>query len=136
MSRSNAENAPRSFGQRTRLHPRDTLTIRDANPINPSTHRMRSLEVVAVCLRLLATLGVMISFTACATSSFSESSDGQSRAERPVYAVGERWYRGDGTYELKRSEDDVYVFETSRGESEIRLTKELALARIRKGKGF
>ena len=53
-------------------------------------------------------------------------------AERPTYAVGDRWIRSDGAYDLVRLEDDQYVFAAGSGR-EIRLTKDLVLASVRRG---
>ena len=53
-------------------------------------------------------------------------------AARPVYVVGDTWIRNDGTYQLVRIENDVYVFTAGAGR-EVRLTKDLALARVERG---
>ncbi|MBI4635417.1 MAG: caspase family protein [Candidatus Rokubacteria bacterium] len=53
------------------------------------------------------------------------------RAERPTYAVGEKWYRNDGVYELVRIENDRYVFEAPSG-VQVRLTRDLTIAAVRK----
>lgn len=57
---------------------------------------------------------------------------GAPRAERPIYAVGDRWFRQDGVYDLVRIENDRYVFAAG-PRREIHLTKALGLARIQKG---
>src|SRR5713101_9926931 len=54
------------------------------------------------------------------------------KAERPTYAVGDRWIRSDGAYDLVRLEDDQYVFAAGSGR-EIRLTRDLVLASVRRG---
>jgi hypothetical protein len=54
------------------------------------------------------------------------------RAERPTYAVGEKWIRTDGEYELIRIEGDRYVFSAGAGRG-IELTKDLAIAKVRRG---
>ncbi|MCX5734368.1 MAG: caspase family protein [candidate division NC10 bacterium] len=54
------------------------------------------------------------------------------RAERPTYGVGEKWIRTDGEYELIRIEGDRYVFSAGAGR-EIELTKDLAIAKVRRG---
>jgi hypothetical protein len=54
------------------------------------------------------------------------------RAERPVYAVGDRWIRSDGVYDLLRVEDDRYVFSAG-PEREVHLTQDLGLAKVVKG---
>ena len=46
------------------------------------------------------------------------------RAERPTYALGEKWIRTDGVYELIRIENDLYVFAAS-SDRQIHLTKDL-----------
>ena len=50
-------------------------------------------------------------------------------AERPTYDIGDTWDRSDGSYELKRIEDDEYVFVRDPLRS-IYLTKDLAISRI------
>jgi hypothetical protein len=54
------------------------------------------------------------------------------RAERPTYGVGEKWIRTDGEYELIRIEDDRYIFSAGAGR-EIELTKDLVIAKVRRG---
>ena len=50
-------------------------------------------------------------------------------AERPTYAVGDRWLRGDGTWEVTRVERDTYVFATGRGD-EVHLSRNLGVGKI------
>ena len=57
------------------------------------------------------------------------------QAERPTYAVGDRWVRNDGVYELIRVEGDHYVFAAS-ADRQVHLTRDLMLARVQKGTGF
>jgi hypothetical protein len=54
------------------------------------------------------------------------------RAERPTYAVGDRWVRSDGVYELLRIEKDHYVF-AGGPNRQMHLTRDLTLARVEKG---
>ena len=54
------------------------------------------------------------------------------QAPRPTYAVGDRWVRNDGVYELIRIEDDHYVFAAS-ADRQVHLTRDLTIARIQKG---
>ena len=54
------------------------------------------------------------------------------RAERPTYTLGEKWIRDDGVYELIRIENDRYIFSAG-PDQEIHLSKDLGVARIRKG---
>jgi hypothetical protein len=54
------------------------------------------------------------------------------RAERPTYTLGEKWLRDDGAYELVRIEDDRYVF-VAEPDREVQLTKDLAIAQVRRG---
>ncbi len=56
----------------------------------------------------------------------------QPRAERPTYAIGEKWIRSDGVYDLLRIEGDRYIFAAAAGR-EIHLTKDLAVAKIVRG---
>jgi uncharacterized caspase-like protein len=57
------------------------------------------------------------------------------QAERPTYAVGERWVRNDGVYELLRIEGDHYVFAAS-ADRQVHLTRDLMLARVQRGHGL
>jgi hypothetical protein len=57
----------------------------------------------------------------------------QPRAELPTYAVGEKWVRSDGIYDLLRIEGDRYIFVAAAGR-EIHLTKDLALAKLVRGR--
>ena len=56
-------------------------------------------------------------------------------AERPTYALGQRWVRSDGVFELVRIEDGRYVFATN-ARQEVHLTKDLAVARTRRDQRF
>ncbi len=51
------------------------------------------------------------------------------RAERPTYAVGDKWIRSDGVYDLIRIEKDMYIF-AAEGDREIHMTKDLGISRI------
>jgi hypothetical protein len=78
-------------------------------------------------LAILLTLGL----AACASVQPGVSQG--PRAERPTYTLGEKWIRSDGEYELIRIENDRYVFSAGAGR-EIELTKDLAIARVVRGK--
>jgi uncharacterized caspase-like protein len=54
------------------------------------------------------------------------------RAERPSYAVGDRWIRSDGAYDLIRVENARYVFAADGGR-EVHLTRDLGVAKIVRG---
>jgi hypothetical protein len=54
------------------------------------------------------------------------------RAERPSYALGERWIRQDGVYELIRIERDLYIFSAGAG-GEVHLTRDLTVAKVQRG---
>lgn len=58
-----------------------------------------------------------------------------SPADRPTYAVGQRWLRDDGDYRLERVERDVYVFSAGSGR-EVRLTRDLGLVRLERDGTF
>ncbi len=51
------------------------------------------------------------------------------RAERPTYAVGDKWIRSDGVYDLIRVEKDMYIF-AAEGGREIHMTKDLGISRV------
>ncbi|OGK85808.1 MAG: hypothetical protein A2X52_11070 [Candidatus Rokubacteria bacterium GWC2_70_16] len=51
------------------------------------------------------------------------------RAERPTYAVGDKWLRSDGAFDLIRIEGDVYVFAADRGR-EVHLSRDLTLTKV------
>lgn len=78
-------------------------------------------------LLLLLTLAV----SACA--SVQPAVDQGLQAERPTYTLGDKWIRSDGEYEVIRIENDRYVFSAGAGR-EIELTKDLAIARMSRGK--
>jgi Caspase domain len=54
------------------------------------------------------------------------------RAERPSYAVGEKWIRSDGAYELIRIDNGRYVFAADGGR-EVHLTRDLGVAKVVRG---
>ena len=54
------------------------------------------------------------------------------RAERPTYALGDKWIRQDGVYDLIRIEKDLYIFAAGPGQ-EIHLTKDLAVQKMLRG---
>ena len=54
------------------------------------------------------------------------------RAERPTYALGEKWIRNDGLFELIRIEKDTYIF-SARPRWEIHLSKDLGISRLQRG---
>ena len=54
------------------------------------------------------------------------------RAERPTYALGEKWIRSDGLFELIRIEKDLYIF-SARPRWEIHLSKDLGIVRVQRG---
>lgn len=56
-------------------------------------------------------------------------------ADRPTYAVGQRWLRDDGSYRLDKVEQDVYVFSTGAGR-EVRLTRDLGFVRLERDGTF
>ena len=78
-------------------------------------------------LTILLTLGL----AACA--SVPPAAKQGPQAERPTYALGEKWIRSDGEYELIRIENNRYVFSAGAGR-EIELTKDLAVAKVSRGK--
>ena len=61
-------------------------------------------------LRALA-LDVMISLVLVGGAVAAEPP----RADLPTYALGEKWIRSDGLYELVRVEDGLYVFTSGQG---------------------
>lgn len=54
------------------------------------------------------------------------------KADRPSYAVGDRWIRSDGAYDLIRIENGRYVFAADGGR-EVHLTRDLGIARVVRG---
>ena len=48
------------------------------------------------------------------------------KAERPTYAVGDKWIRSDGAYDLIRVENGRYVFAADGGR-EVHLTRDLGV---------
>jgi hypothetical protein len=54
------------------------------------------------------------------------------RADRPSYAIGDKWIRSDGAYDLLRIEHGRYVFAADGGR-EIHLTRDLGVAKVIRG---
>jgi hypothetical protein len=63
---------------------------------------------------------------------WGEAAGQKPRAERPTLAVGDRWIRSDGLYDLVRIESDQYVFSSGPGR-EILLSRDLTVASARRG---
>jgi len=77
-----------------------------------------------------------LALSACATSKDPAIAlDPKVRAERPTYALREKWVRNDGVYALIRIEKDRYIFSAGFNQ-EIHLTKDLMVARVQKGQLF
>jgi len=79
----------------------------------------RTLPVAIIALALLG---------AIAGSAWAQAP----RAERPSYAVGDKWIRSDGAYDLIRIENDRYVFAADGGR-EVHLTRDLGVAKVARG---
>ena len=54
------------------------------------------------------------------------------KANRPTYAVGDKWIRSDGAYDLIRIENARYVFAADGGR-EVHLSRDLGVAKIVRG---
>jgi len=54
------------------------------------------------------------------------------KADRPTYAVGDKWIRSDGAYDLIRIENARYIFAADGGR-EVHLTRDLGVAKIVRG---
>jgi hypothetical protein len=54
------------------------------------------------------------------------------KAERPTYAVGDKWIRSDGAFDLIRIENGRYVF-AAEGGREVHLSRDLGVAKIVRG---
>ena len=54
------------------------------------------------------------------------------KADRPTYAVGDKWIRSDGAYDLIRIENGRYVFAADGGR-EVHLSRDLGMAKIVRG---
>ena len=54
------------------------------------------------------------------------------KVDRPTYAVGDKWIRSDGAYDLIRIENGRYVFAADGGR-EVHLTRDLGVAKIVRG---
>jgi hypothetical protein len=84
---------------------------------------MRGIRAALIALLVLGSAG-------CAAS--QDPGTPPPRAERPTYAVGQKWIRTDGVYELVRIEDDRYIFSAG-PDREIHLTRDLFPATVLKG---
>ena len=78
---------------------------------------------------ILAASLLGVTLAGCAAAREPSTAAPPPRAERPVYAVGDRWIRSDGVYDLIRIEDDRYVFSAG-PDREVQLTRELGLAKV------
>ncbi len=88
-----------------------------------------------VSLRPLALLALVPVLSACATLGPGSAAGGVGpSAERPTYQIGDKWMRSDGAFELRRIENDQYVFEA--GGREVRLTRDLGLAKNQDGRFY
>src|SRR5690349_7347846 len=76
-------------------------------------------------------LAVVLALTLLPLAALAQSEN----AERPSYAVGDEWALTDATYRLVRIDKGVYVF-TAEGQREIRLTRDLGLAYVRRGADY
>ena len=76
----------------------------------------------------LRPMGLLLALLLATTASLAQ----KPQAERPTYAVGERWVRNDGVFELIRIEGEHYVFAAS-ADRQVHLTRDLMVARIQKG---
>jgi hypothetical protein len=54
------------------------------------------------------------------------------KADRPTYAVGDKWIRSDGAYDLIRIENGRYVFAADGGR-EVHLSRDLGVAKVVRG---
>ena len=84
---------------------------------------MRGIRSALIAWLVLGPMG-------CATS--PDPANPPPRAERPTYALGEKWIRNDGVYELIRIEGDRYIFSAG-PDREIHLTRDLFPATVVKG---
>jgi len=81
-------------------------------------------------------LAILLLLAACAAPQQETGpAEPPPRAERPTYALGEKWLLDLGAYELIRIEDDCYIFSAGEGK-EFHLTKDLAIARFQSGDYF
>jgi hypothetical protein len=87
---------------------------------------MRTVQRIAMFLAGVALFGCLCLSTAPLSAAPAPL------AERPTYTLGEKWIRDDGIYELIRIENDRYIFSAGPGQ-EVHLSKDLGVARIRKG---
>lgn len=85
----------------------------------------------SLTVRRLALLALL----ALALAPTSSAAQAPPPAERPSYAIGDRWVRSDGVYELIRVEGDRYVFAAS-ADAQVHLTRDLVIARVEKGLGL
>ena len=96
-----------------------------SNAIPVEWMRCSKDSVSGVLLALLTVLSLTLLSAAPAS--------GQApKAERPTYAVGDKWIRSDGAYDLIRIENGRYVFAADGGR-EVHLTRDLGIARIVRG---
>src|SRR3972149_2911968 len=86
-------------------------------------------------MRLRKALGVPTTILALASLVLAASALAQQpSAERPTYALGDKWIRNDGACELVRIEGDEYVFAAG-PRHEVRLSRNLGVSRVVSGRG-
>jgi hypothetical protein len=81
--------------------------------------------------RRILWLVASVALVFCLSAPVLHAAPAKPRAERPTYTLAEKWIRDDGAYALVRIEDDRYVFAAG-PEREIHLTKDLAIAKVRR----
>ena len=86
---------------------------------------MRLWKAFGVPTTILALAGLVLAAPALAQ---------QPSAERPTYALGDKWIRNDGAFELVRIEGDEYVFAAG-PRQEVRLSRNLGVSRVMSGRG-
>jgi hypothetical protein len=105
--------------ERHACHHRPNKTGEDPNLVMWTPLNKRSLPVALIALLLIGVI---------AGSAWAQAP----RAERPSYAIGDKWIRSDGAYDLIRIENERYVF-ASDGGREVHLTRDLGVAKIARG---
>ncbi len=87
---------------------------------------MRPRGIIARVLLALALLAV------AAASGIPTAGAQPLVAERPTYAVGDRWIRSDGVYTLVGIEGETYEFRFTTGQivTEVYMSRDLSLARV------
>src|SRR5690242_6668003 len=86
---------------------------------------MRTPRTTGPVAAVVVALALLASTLGGATTAWAQAP----KAERPTYAIGDKWIRSDGAYDLIRIENGRYVFAADGGR-EVHLTRDLGIVKV------